>query len=452
MPIRVKYTNFKPTDTGKALRLLDEIRRDASWGTVPQALTAVERSLKANTKTQWDRLCPVLEYDHTSTPEEFNLIYADEQFDLESEGVDHFVSTIAGNILNHADLNDPNGIRVDDIEFVDSDLFAHFPGPALGIDGVYSSIVGKTLDPTKRPLVAFTVKPRCGLSVEEYKGIFESASSAGIDIIEDDQRLLDPTYCRFEDRVRVIGALQKEMDRSRYSVNVTGPSSDAIDRVIKAHECGIRIVKFDVLVGGFESLRQVRKYIGDKLGGSVAITVFPDATKVYRNLSVRAVLKLARLCGGDIIYGASPKWSRFEGNQAADIHGEIRRVRLVQSALHDQSGVFAKVKKSLPTLTNDQHPIRAELITALFRKFLNSSGQPCDWAFFVGGGISGFPGTIEEAVEWWLGALENAYTSDLNNYVDYSQKRGKVWAERYYSEFTDPARQWTAHNVKAFLK
>ena len=80
------------------------------------------------------------------------------------------------------------------------------------------------------------------------------------------------------------------------------------------------------------------------------------------------------------------------------------------------------IKRTLPTITNDQHPSRMELITAFFRKFFDNHYQ---YGFFVGGGISDFPGTIDEAVSTCLKCIIHATKSNLEKYKNYKFNQKK---------------------------
>ena len=191
-------------------------------------------------------------------------------------------------------------ITVADFDFIDESLYKHFPGPNVGIDGIYNCLLRKTLNDVKRPVLAFSIKPRFGMDVKDLCKLYTSAAKSGIDIIEEDERLVDPKGCSFIDRVKAISKIQKDFS-TIYSVNVTGDSKTALEKLEFCAEKGIRMVKVDVLVCGFETLRKVATKIRDDYCSSIAITVYPDAYRAFRKLSRNFILKLSRLCGADII-------------------------------------------------------------------------------------------------------------------------------------------------------
>jgi hypothetical protein len=179
------------------------------------------------------------------------------------------------------------------------------------------------------------------------------------------------------------------------------------------------MVKLDVLVSGFETLRKVAIRIRDEYDSRIAITVYPDAVGAYRNLGREFVLELSRLCGADIIYAGSPNWARYQreiGKLSETVEPVYQRHRrLAEPIAHAEY-----IKPTLATITNDQHPSRAELLTAYFRKKKNEHSR---YAFFVGGGISGFPADIETATRVWMGCLGHAASQDLEDYVQYDLSR-----------------------------
>ena len=144
--------------------------RDSSWGTFMDTLEAAENCCGTGSLTRWRQMEPNLTNKSTGkyNDELFSLEFSKDNFDFKTEGVDHFISTIAGDIV----LNPLIGqIQVDDFNFNDESLFECFPGPNIGIKGLYDNLLSKTLKGDKRPILAFTVKPRMGLSINDLKNL-----------------------------------------------------------------------------------------------------------------------------------------------------------------------------------------------------------------------------------------------------------------------------------------
>src|SRR5438132_8941609 len=197
------------------------------------------------------------------------------------------------------------------------------------------------------------------------------------------------------------------------------------------------MVKFVVLVCGFDVLRKVELTIREDDCSGIAMTVYPDAYSAYRKLSRNFILKLSRLCGADIIYAGSPIWARYE-KEGGPIRDAIEPVFSMHRMLSEPIPNASHVKGTLPTITNDQHPSRAEVITAWMRKQF----KHYQYAFFVGGGLSGFPDNLTVSVKEWLNCLRHASVEDLSNYAPYN-------FDKYEAEFNKIG--WTSIEVMEAL-
>ena len=80
---------------------------------------------------------------------------------------------------------------------------------------------------------------------------------------------------------------------------------------------------------------------------------------------------MSRLCGADIIYAGSPNWARYE-QEPGDIINSFEKIYYTHQVLSKEFRDAEHIKNTIPTITNDQHPSRIELITALFRKNFNN--------------------------------------------------------------------------------
>lgn len=415
MSVKVFYDNFTCEESDSPREIKELMARDASWGTHIPELQAAKQTCGTPAYERWKTAQPEitnLNQEGKDSASYFSLTFPGSNFNFDKESIDHFVGVIAGDILINPKIK---SIEVSDFEFLDANLFKSFPGPNVGIHGLYE-LLEPTLKGIKRPIVAFTVKPRIGLNVDEYKALFAAAAQSGIDIIEDDERLVDPVSCPFEARVEALSELQTK-HHSIYSVNITGDTAQALEKLAFCNQRGIRMVKLDVLVTGFECLRRVAREIREKYASGMAITVYPDAYGAYRKLSRTFILRLSRLCGADVIYAGSPLWDRFEkGGLLRDAIGPVHQRHKLLAETYGQA---ASIKQTLATLSNDQHPSRSELVIASFRKHENSHYQ---YGLFIGGGISGFPAGMSDAVVELMNCVTHAATTDINNYSNYDFK------------------------------
>jgi len=200
MSIKVKYQIiFKEKDENDTVidpnKVINTIKRDISWGTYIPYLHAIDATLNTDSAAK--------KFQPTSSWMDENRIvleFHSNQFNFHNEGINHFISTIGGDIIRNSAIK---SIVVEDFEFDQEDI-QYFKGPKLGISNIRTQLLKGTLKGDNRPIVAFSIKPRMGMTVDEYKEIITAAAKSDIDIIEEDERLVDPTYCPFEQRVQAI--------------------------------------------------------------------------------------------------------------------------------------------------------------------------------------------------------------------------------------------------------
>ncbi len=407
MSIKVKYQIiFKEKDENDTVidpnKVINTIKRDISWGTYIPYLHAIDATLNTDSAAK--------KFQPTSSWMDENRIvleFHSNQFNFHNEGINHFISTIGGDIIRNSAIK---SIVVEDFEFDQEDI-QYFKGPKLGISNIRTQLLKGTLKGDNRPIVAFSIKPRMGMTVDEYKEIITAAAKSDIDIIEEDERLVDPTYCPFEQRVQAIQKVIKETKtKSQFSVNLSGHPWNIKEKALQAYNAGVRIFKLDVLSTGFDVLIYLRNILDLKeIMEPVAITVFPDIYgEVYRSLSREFILKLSRLCGADIMYAGSPHLSRMGSISKKDFERDISRLMTIHRMLRSKT---QNINSTLPTITHDVHPGLLETIVYSFRIL---GPEHLDYAFFIGGGISGFPakGGVLESCSVWMSLIKHA--SDVN--------------------------------------
>lgn len=429
--ITIKNDNESPISI---FEVCDQIAKDVSWGTHSESLDAATKTVG---HSNWLNYQPSYSVAGSNKIEKQGILYQkydvtfhfkQEQFSFENEGLNHFIGTIAGNFIRNRNIED---IIVDDFEFTTDEL-DYFSGPKMTIKEMKSSFFSKTLK-TPRPLLAFSIKPRIGLNPDDYEKIITEANQAGVDIVEDDERLVSPTYCTFSSRVeRIKKLIDSKKAISKFSVNITGNPHDLKERINEAYSAGIRIFKLDVTVAGFDSLHFLRKTLNKKEENCL-ITVFPDVHgPVYRCLSRQFILKLSRLCGADIMYGGTPfpsrmgdllkssedpqHWHSNSRNWIGELENMHQILKEPISPMFGSSKTNSTSKtirtQTLPTITHDVDPNYVELLTYLIKMGMNGN---LDYAFFVGGGISQFKCNkdIKSTIKLWLELLTYAGNYDL---------------------------------------
>jgi ribulose 1,5-bisphosphate carboxylase large subunit-like protein len=440
MSIKVTYKigvkeGFKLDD------VVGAIVKDISWGSFSEEFHSAKKSIEAanaggsNGDTNWRSFQPNTTF--TESNGIFQLALKDHQFNLQSEGLDHFIGTIAGDIARQRGIS---SFEILDVDFSQTNEGnrGYFKGPKTSIKEM-RDFFNLTLASINRPLIAFSIKPRIGLNKDAYATIAKEAALGELDIIEDDERLVDPSYLSFKDRVKILGGLQAT-SKGKFSVNMTGnqfPMDGNIgleEKFDLAYEAGIRIFKLDVLVSGFNTLAYLRRLANTKKE-KILITSFPDIMGSYRSLSRNVVLKFARLCGADIMYARSANLdSRMDGTQEKDIKSIFREVMTAQDILLSQEDEWKNYGQTLPTMTHDFHPMVMEVMIYFMRCLYQNHN---DYAFFVGGGISSVPNkSILDVSRHIKNVIEHAAKQDLKK-IDFDIKRCNELKLFNYKEFEE---------------
>jgi len=190
-------------------------------------------------------------------------------------------------------------LRIEDVEFT-PEFLQNYSGPTYGIDGLR-----RLLDAHERPLFCGPVKPCVGLTPDEFAKQAYEAASGGLDIIKDDELIVDPPYCPFEERVKktvraVREAEQKTGKRKIYVAHIGG-AADKIEHLYeRAKQLGADAVMFDPAINGVDIISRYSKR------GELAILshnafMFASTRAHDFGMSLSLWSKLQRICGADVI-------------------------------------------------------------------------------------------------------------------------------------------------------
>lgn len=163
------------------------------------------------------------------------------------------------------------------------------PGPAFGAEPLMA--------------VGVIVKPSLGLSPPDVADVVRSATDAGATFVKDDEKLGDPPWCPFEDRVRAVAEVLPP--GVTYCANVTGPAATLLARASRAVALGATGLLVNGVAQGLGSVVALRQA---ELG--VPILVHRAGSGPWcRNpevgLTGAVLTRLTRLCGADhVIAGA----------------------------------------------------------------------------------------------------------------------------------------------------
>jgi len=351
------------------------------------------------------------------------LLFPLDNFNFSENGVTSLMGTIAGDILGQGNIGK---IVVDDIDLPQS-LFtpAILPGPQIGIEGIRSLTAL-----SNRPIFAFTAKPRLGLDPQRFAELCGLAARGGADIVEDDERLIDLGDCPLFKRTEaVLNELERVSDgQVLYSPNLTGRPDRIVQRVeqlLQQFGNKIKMLKVDALPASFSGLMAVRQRLE---GRAVAITSYPAMEVLYQLLSRKLILKMARFCGADIIYGGTPALpsggaGRYNLAHIMDIYDRHRALR----------GNLPNVKTVLPTVTTSIHPGNIGSLCFLLGE---------DIGIFVGGAVVGHPRGVEAGAKLVRRAIDEASREnyDIAKWVGDEAKvlDSKGWMAVNPKDFEDP--------------
>ncbi len=297
---------------------------------------------------------------------------------FEKGSIPQILSSIAGNIYG---MKAVERLRLEDFQ-LPKVLVDSFSGPALGRDGVREMLGVKD-----RPLIGTIVKPKVGLSSEQFAEVLYEAMLGGCDIVKDDENLTNQEFNRFERRLKLsleaAEKAQQETGESKgYMPNVTAPADEMLKRLEMAKKAGSRYVMIDVVTAGFAAVQMLRKHAGGLAIHAhramyAAFTRVPD-----HGMSTLAFSKFCRFAGVDQLHIGTIV-GKMEGNkeEILRMHEEMNKQKV------EASGVWlgqdwGSIKPVLSVASGGVHPF---LIPAIMGNF----GR--DAAIMQGGGIHGHP-------------------------------------------------------------
>lgn len=241
------------------------------------------------------------EYEGDFVSREVDLAYPARLF---SGSLMALVSMVIGEVHNIAQFT---GIKVVDVTFPDS-WKEQYGGPAFGVEGIR-----EYLNKPEGPILISPVKPCVGLSAQEFADRVYECLKGGFDGVKDDELLLDPDYCPFEERVTKvmerIRQVEEETGKKKiYFANIGGDYGE-IDRMFKfAIEAGVSGIMFSPLINGLDIIAKYK--------GKVPIIAHNNLTHGMTRhpllgISFSLWVKLQRLVGADMAICPAPDRSFY---------------------------------------------------------------------------------------------------------------------------------------------
>jgi ribulose 1,5-bisphosphate carboxylase large subunit-like protein len=249
----------------------------------------------------------------------------------------------------------------------------------------------------ERPLMAFSLKPRVGLTFDETRQITLDVLEAGFNIVELDARNLALRSAPIEQWIK-LGKEAAQVGRhiTAFSPNLSIPTPQLLDVVARWTEevapLGPPVVKIDGGLDGLSSLQAVR------LGLSGALSPFVTTFPILRNQLGSAIgdstwVDFLALSGADVVYPAGrptfpnerrPVWG-------AHVQGWSRAARVYDDIISRQW--------PMPTIAGGVHP-------GQLQAFFELVGPKV--AYFLGGAVALHPEGPAEGAKLCVEVLEAA--------------------------------------------
>ncbi|OQX71398.1 type III ribulose-bisphosphate carboxylase [Candidatus Parcubacteria bacterium 4484_255] len=285
---------------------------------------------------------------------------------FEPKSIPQLLSSIAGNIFS---MKTVKNLRLNDIEFPKK-YIRQFDGPRWGIAGIR-----KTLNIRNRPIIGCIMKPKLGLTSTQNANLAAEIFKNGVDLIKDDENLTSLTFNKFEDRVRKVLVLKKQVEKETgrkkiYVFNVTAPADVMVKRAKLVKKLGGRCIMVDVISAGWAAVQELRSQNLDLIihGHRAGHSTFTRNKK--HGISMLVLANLCRLAGIDQLH---------TGTVVGKMEGGAKEVCQINDLLKEDWG---SIKPVLPIASGGLHP-------GLIPKLVKILGR--DLVVNFGGGLHGHP-------------------------------------------------------------
>ena len=140
----------------------------------------------------------------------------------------NLMATIAGNLF---ELHQFSGLRLLDLRLSPTFAAVH-AGPRFGIEGTR-----RVAGVMARPLIGTIIKPSVGFGPEETAALVRTLAEADIDFIKDDELQADGPHCPFDQRVRAVMRVVRELaERKGRKVMVAFNLTGDLDEMRRRHD------------------------------------------------------------------------------------------------------------------------------------------------------------------------------------------------------------------------
>lgn len=315
------------------------------------------------------------------------IAYPVDDFSIEVGAVPQILSVIAGNLFG---LESIGKLRLEDVFFPKS-ILRDFKGPRFGVNGLR-----KILDRPEKPLVGTIVKPKVGLPPKETADYVYEAGKGGLTNSKDDETLVDQTFCPIEDRTiavaEALDRLESEGHRMVHAINISTSGHKIVELAEKVQGWGAKQIMVDVITCGFGAVQALVEDPSIKVPIHVHRTMHGAMTRdPLHGISMLAITKLVRMCGGDALHIGTLGVGKMSGNAKGD-HSNL------DACLDD---ITVPYKTVMPVCSGGVFP-------GMIGKMISESGFNVQ--IQAGGGVAGHPGGVRKGAMGMCQAVDAAYS------------------------------------------
>lgn len=268
-------------------------------------------------------------------------------FDIREDGITQLLCTLMGGQM---DMDIISSCRLLDIRFP-SGFLNYFQGPKFGLENIMNRARA-----INRPFLGGIIKPKTGITTHQLKDLVSELLRGGVDFIKEDEILGNPSFCRFEERVKLISDLvnyfgNKEGREIFYAPCINSDYPHFLDRARFASENGAKAIHLNIWAGlpAYRALRDLNldTAIFFQKSGDKVITGKNNAYSIDWSV----VCKIARIVGCDFIHAGMWQGYLSDSKKELDkIMGILRNPLTPGSELGN--GFYA----TMPSLSCGGHP------------------------------------------------------------------------------------------------
>jgi len=258
---------------------------------------------------------------------EFDIQMPDELFPVHQGGLQHLVGIVAGDVLptmtGTVIWKEKRITRFRLSKQLRDNAIARFR-PA---HHTIPEIRAKFNLPPNRPLLAFSFKPRVGVSLTEVKEVAEKLAAAGFNIVEFDTRRLDDPKNDLEVWAKIQEAMtEKAKGRAAFSPNLSIRTDLAVRAAVDWCERTAghpTTLKVDGGLDGLSTIQAIRETI---VKDPPIVTCYPSLRDSFARYlgSPDAWVDLLAISGADIIYpGRRPNFSPGRQVSGEDLENSL---------------------------------------------------------------------------------------------------------------------------------